>query len=128
MQGPKAAAEIAGALSAGHWVLLQNCHLAVSWLPTLERLCDAITPDSADPAFRLWLTSMSSPAFPAALLEASVKITNEAPAGIRANLRRSYMLPALSEPAFLEGSARPDAFKKLLFGLCFFHALVQVRA
>jgi dynein heavy chain len=34
-QGPKAAAMIKEGLSAGNWVVLQNCHLAPSWMQAL---------------------------------------------------------------------------------------------
>lgn len=38
-QGPSAEALVADARADGSWCLLQNCHLAASWMPTLERMC-----------------------------------------------------------------------------------------
>lgn len=41
-QGPLAVQAIKEATKTGGWVCLQNCHLAVSWLPELEKLLDII--------------------------------------------------------------------------------------
>ncbi|KXZ49009.1 hypothetical protein GPECTOR_23g1 [Gonium pectorale] len=126
-QGPKAAALIDSARRNGTWVLLQNCHLAPSWMTALEKICETIRPENTDSDFRLWMTSMPSPAFPVSILQGSVKMTNEPPAGLRANLRRSYALEPICNNDFFEGCRQPRAFKALLFGLCFLHAFVQER-
>jgi len=123
-QGPKAARMIEKARESGGWVLLCNCHLSVSWLPELERICEQMNPEETDNNFRLWLTSMPTGQFPALLLQNGVKMTNEPPKGLRANVLGSMMK---MDDRMLADCEKPEAYARLAFGFCFFHAVCQDR-
>lgn len=58
---------IRAARQKGGWVLLQNCHLAASWMNDLERICEDIDEGSSKD-YRLWLTSMPTNSFPISVL------------------------------------------------------------
>jgi dynein heavy chain, axonemal len=64
----------------GHWVMLQNCHLLVSWLKKLETIIENIT--KPDKNFRLWLTTSPTDKFPLGILQKSLKVVTEPPDGL----------------------------------------------
>nr|XP_057922299.1 dynein axonemal heavy chain 6 isoform X3 [Doryrhamphus excisus] len=125
-QGPIAEKMILSALENGGWVFLQNCHLAVSWMLPMEELIKTFAePDiSIHENFRLFLSSMPTKVFPVTVLQNSVKVTNEPPKGLRANIRRAFT--EISSD-FFEEHVLGLQWKKMVFGICFFHAIIQER-
>eukprot|EP01105_Mastigella_eilhardi_P023120 TRINITY_DN578_c0_g1_i21.p1 TRINITY_DN578_c0_g1~~TRINITY_DN578_c0_g1_i21.p1 ORF type:complete len:3400 (+),score=883.23 TRINITY_DN578_c0_g1_i21:3362-13561(+) len=108
------------AMQSGDWVILKNLHLAVSWLSVLEKQLTASEPH---PNFRIWLTSEPHPKFSTILLQSSLKITYEAPPGLKKNLERTY--ESWSAEFVEKGN---DVFRaQSLFVLAWFHAVVQER-
>jgi dynein heavy chain len=123
-QGKKATDMINRGAMVGDWVMLQNCHLSISWMPTLEQICESMELDKMHSEFRLWLTSMPCDAFPTSVLQNGVKITKEPPKGLRANLENTFIKLDNDK---LKRTDKVNEFQKLIFGLAFYHALVIER-
>uniref|UniRef100_A0A8C4S1T6 Uncharacterized protein n=1 Tax=Erpetoichthys calabaricus TaxID=27687 RepID=A0A8C4S1T6_ERPCA len=105
-QGPKAKELIKKAqILKGRWVFLQNCHLAASFMPQLSTLWDL---------FRLG--------------ETSLPIAVEPPQGLKKRLLHTFSscLGEVTEEMYAKTSTNPT-WKRLLFGLCFFNAVLHER-
>lgn len=59
---------------------------------SLEKIVLEIARDTGkvNKQFRLYMSSMPSKSFPVSVLQNSVKVTNEPPKGLRANIRRAF--------------------------------------
>ncbi|KAL1023853.1 hypothetical protein UPYG_G00047240 [Umbra pygmaea] len=125
-QGPIAEKLILEALKTGDWIFLQNCHLAVSWMLAMEELIKTFAePDTViHENFRLFLSAMPNKVFPVTVLQNSVKVTNEPPKGLRANVRRAFTEFTAN---FFEEHSLGRVWRKIIFGVCFFHAVIQER-
>ena len=84
--------------------------------------------EGAHPEFRLFLSAEPPPLLekplPISLLQNSIKLTNEPPEGLQANLRRAY--GQFSEE-ILESCAKQAEFRMIVFSLCYFHAALLER-
>ena len=107
----------------GHWVILNNVNLMPRWLLELEKKLDDFVQEGGSHAkMRLFLTSDPSATIPIGILNRCIKLTNEPPAGLKANLKRAW--------ASFPKQDIDDADSKtkgVLFGLCYFHALMMER-
>ena len=112
----------------GGWVFLQNIHLMQRWLPSLERKLE-LAAEKAHPEFRCFLSAEPPPmplmrTIPESILQASIKIANEPPQSIKANLKRAWNNFSQN---VLERSTKPFEFRTTLFALCFFHSVMLGR-
>ncbi|XP_074517159.1 dynein axonemal heavy chain 1 [Sebastes fasciatus] len=123
-QGPWAETLMLTAMERGQWVFFQNCHLAPSWMPSLERLIENIDPVKVHRDFRLWLTSLPSNKFPVSILQNGSKMTIEPPKGIKANLQKTYLRITND---FITSSTKKTQLKSLLLSLCLFHGIALER-
>lgn len=116
------------AAKKGHWVVLQNIHLVKKWLPELEKKMEFYA-DGSHPEYRIFVSAepaatASAHIIPQGILESSIKITNEPPTGMMANLHKA--LDNFTQET-LEMSGKEAEFKVILFALCYFHAVVAER-
>ncbi|XP_073719558.1 cytoplasmic dynein 2 heavy chain 1 [Misgurnus anguillicaudatus] len=105
---------------SGEWLCLKNLHLVTAWLPLLEKELNSIKPKAG---FRIWLTAEVHVKFTPILLQSSLKVTYEAPPGLKKNLKRTY--ESWSSEQISKGGQLARA--QSLFCLAWFHAVCQER-
>eukprot|EP00931_Biecheleriopsis_adriatica_P043590 TRINITY_DN24917_c0_g1_i1.p1 TRINITY_DN24917_c0_g1~~TRINITY_DN24917_c0_g1_i1.p1 ORF type:complete len:4311 (+),score=994.91 TRINITY_DN24917_c0_g1_i1:69-13001(+) len=103
----------------GDWVCLKNLHLVISWVPLLEKEIKNLEPHEN---FRCWLTTEPHAKFPPILLETALKVTYEAPPGVKKNMLRT--LESWSQNWFGQGN---DVRSRVIFLCAHFHAIMQER-
>lgn len=107
----------------GHWVILNNVHLMPRWMEELEKKLDEFAQEGGSHAkMRLFLTSDPAVSIPIGILNRCIKVTNEAPAGLKANLKRAWSNFPKQDIDDADSRTRG-----VLFGLCYFHALMVER-
>ena len=107
----------------GGWVMLQNIELVARWLPKLEKKLEGLI-EGAHEDFRVFLSALPQKVVPVGVLQNSIKLTNEPPTGLKANLKRAYL--NFTE-AIWENSSKQSEFKAIIFALCFFHSVMCER-
>ncbi|XP_004592923.2 dynein axonemal heavy chain 17 [Ochotona princeps] len=129
-QGQEVVAESAldVAAESGHWVILQNIHLVARWLSTLDKKVERYSTGSHED-YRVFISAEPAPSpeshiIPQGILENAIKITNEPPTGMYANLHKALDLFTQDT---LEMCTKEIEFKCILFALCYFHAVVAER-
>uniref|UniRef100_A0A8C2LLZ8 Dynein axonemal heavy chain 17 n=1 Tax=Cricetulus griseus TaxID=10029 RepID=A0A8C2LLZ8_CRIGR len=129
-QGQEVVAENALDVAAekGHWVILQNIHLVARWLSTLDKKVERFSSGSHED-YRVFISAEPAPTpeahiIPQGILENAIKITNEPPTGMYANLHKALDLFTQDT---LEMCTKEIEFKCILFALCYFHAVVAER-
>ena len=104
------------------WILLQNCHLAKSFMTMLEKKIDEIVETGS--SFRLFLTALPSNVIPITIIQDSIKIVNEPPRGLKQSLQRTFNT---IDEGYYDNSPKSTLFKRFAFGFVFFHALILER-
>jgi len=118
----------------GSWALLNNCHLGLGFMAEIPQMLKSrFSPEGlaefgpVNDAFRLFITCEPNINFPIELLQLSIKVTLEPPAGLKAGLLRSFS----GNGAVMdqERFSRQDhvEWRNMVFSFCFLHSIVQER-
>lgn len=64
---------------------------------------------------------------PESILQTCIKISNEPPSDMKSNMRRAFAAFTPEAEDRLSSLAKKNAYKSILFGLCFYHSLLLGR-
>ncbi|KAL2088080.1 hypothetical protein ACEWY4_016908 [Coilia grayii] len=107
---------------------VRNIHLVAKWLGNLEKLLERCS-EGSHHDYRVFMSAEPAPTppehiIPQAILENAIKITNEPPTGMLANVHAAL---DNFDQDILDQCSREQEFKTILFSLCYFHACVAER-
>ena len=112
----------------GNWLMIQNVHLMTDWMRVFERCLEIEVENGPHPDFRCFISSeppgiASMEIIPESIMQNSIKVSNQAPQDLKANLRRAM---SKFDEAYYEKakSHKYNEFKALIFGLVMFHSLI----
>jgi dynein heavy chain, axonemal len=115
----------------GNWVMIQNVHLMTDWMKEFEQKLEVCQDEDPHPDFRVFISSEPPPMdhmeiIPESILQNAIKVSNEAPTNLKANMRRAI---SKFDEAYYDRakSHKYPEFKALIFGLCMFHSLILGR-
>lgn len=74
--------------------MIQNVHLMTDWMKVFERNLEVVVEDDVHAEFRCFISSEPPPLphqdiIPESILQNAIKVSNEAPTDLKANLRRA---------------------------------------
>lgn len=118
---------IAAAVEDGSWLIVENVHLSSALLRSVIELAvrrNQQGRQAINSAHRLVVTCDPTWCVPAQLLHLCTPVAVEAPSSVRAGTVASFT--GLSRTT-LAASDRPEAWRRILFTLCFFHSVLQSR-
>lgn len=82
------------AATNGNWLMIQNVHLMTDWMREFERALEVAVDDDPHVDFRCFISSEPPglphmEIIPESVLQNSIKVSNQAPQDLKANLRRA---------------------------------------
>lgn len=128
-QSERAEFMIPTAVQKGNWVLMENCHLSLSWMPRLVTLMEDME-NHYSKDFKLFLSTKACSDLPSYLVRNCVKLNISEPLDLRIGMARVYS--SLNKKDLILDQILPDLererkYKNMLFSLALLHCTLQER-